>query len=158
VLALAVFAPLGCRGSDSGWTLVRSSHFHVYSQLGERDGRSIALILEQIRAFFRTSDALGAAAALENERPVRALQFASTSEYGSFRPPAPADAFFLGSEAANYIVLAPVIANRARTLAHEYAHLVLHSAGIHLPSWFAEGIAEVFSSLEIKPRESRIGG
>ena len=48
--------------------------------------------------------------------------------------------------------------NRPRTLAHEYAHLVLHSAGIHLPPWFAEGIAEFFSSLEITPRESLIGG
>jgi len=136
VLVLAVFVPLGSRGSDSGWTLVRSSHFHVYSQLGEHDGRSIALTLEQIRAFFRTSGTLGAHAALENERPVRVLQFATTSAYASFRPRASADAFFLGSEAANYIVLAPAVPNRARTLAHEYAHLVVHLAGIHLPSWF----------------------
>src|SRR5437870_5780669 len=67
VLVLAVFVPLGCRGSDSGWTLVRSPHFHVYSQLGEHDGRSIGLTLEQLRAFFLTSGALGAHAALEND-------------------------------------------------------------------------------------------
>jgi tetratricopeptide (TPR) repeat protein len=158
VLVLTVFVPLGSRASDSRWTLVRSLHFHVYSQLGEHDGRSIALTLEQLRAFFRTSGALGAYAAVENDRPVRVLQFATTSAYASFRPRASADAFFLGSEAVNYIVLAPALANRARTLAHEYAHLVLHSAGIHLPSWFAEGIAEVFSGLDIMPRESRIGG
>ena len=158
VLVLAVFAPLGCRGSDSGWTLVRSPHFHVYSQLGEHDGRSIALTLEQLRAFFLTSGALGAHAGLEHDRPVRVLQFATTSAYASFRPRASADAFFLGSEAVDYIVLAPAGPNRPHTLAHEYAHLVLHSAGIHLPPWFAEGIAEVFSSLDITPRESLIGG
>jgi hypothetical protein len=157
VLVLAVFVPLGCRGSDSGWTLVRSSHFHVYSQLGERDGRSIALTLEQLRAFFLTSGALGAHGALENDRPVRVLQFATTPAYASFRPRASADAFFLGSEAVDYIALAPAGPNRPRTLAHEYAHLVVHSAGIHLPPWFAEGIAEVFSSLNITPGESRIG-
>ncbi len=155
---LSVFVPVGCRGSDSGWTLVRSPHFDVHSQLGEYDGRSIALTLEQLRAFFLTSGALGAHAGLENDRPVRVLQFASTSAYASFRPRASADAFFVGSEAVNYIVLAPAGPNRPRTLAHEYAHLVLHSAGIHLPPWFAEGIAEVFSSLEITPRESLIGG
>ena len=55
VLVLAVFVPLGCRGSDSGWTLVRSPHFQVYSELGEHDGRSIAVTLEQLRAFFFTS-------------------------------------------------------------------------------------------------------
>jgi tetratricopeptide (TPR) repeat protein len=158
VLVLAVFVPLGCRGSDSGWTLVRSPHFHVYSQLGEHDGRSIALTLERLRAFFHTSGALGANAVLENDRPVRVLQFATTSAYASFRPRASADAFFLGSEAVDYIVLAPAGPNRPRTLAHEYAHLVLHSSGIHLPPWFAEGIAEVFSSLDITPRESLIGG
>jgi hypothetical protein len=157
-LVLALLVPLGCRGSESGWTLVRSPHFHVYSQLGEHDGRSIGLTLEQLRAFFLTSGALGARAALESDRPVRVLQFATTSAYASFRPRASADAFFLGSEAVNYIVLAPAGPNRPRTLAHEYAHLVLHSAGIHLPPWFAEGIAEFFSSLDITPRESLIGG
>jgi hypothetical protein len=132
--------------------------FHVYSQLGEHDGRSIALALERLRTFFLTSGALGVHAALENDRPVRVLQFATTSAYASFRPRASADAFFLGSEAVNYIALAPAGPNRPHTLAHEYAHLVLHSAGIHLPPWFAEGIAEVFSSLDITPRESLIGG
>src|SRR5579875_1579431 len=95
VLVLAVFAPLGCRGSDSGWTLVRSPHFQVYSQLGEQDGQSIGLTLEQLRAFFLKSGALGASATLDNDRPVRVLQFATTSAYASFRPRAVADAFFL---------------------------------------------------------------
>ncbi len=157
-LVLALLVPLGCRGSDDGWTLVRSPHFHVYSQLGERDGDSIALTLEQLRAFFLTSGALGVHARLEHDRPVRVLQFATTSAYASFRPRSSADAFFVGSEAINYIVLAPAGPNRPRTLAHEYAHLVLHSAGVHLSPWFAEGIAEVFSSLEITPRESLMGG
>ncbi len=158
ILALALFGPLGCHGADSGWTLVRSPHFEIYSQLGEHDGQSIALTLEQLRTFFLTSGALGVHASLENDRPVRVLQFATTPAYASFRPRAAADAFFLGSEAVNYIVLAPTGTNRFHTLAHEYAHLVLHSAGIHLPSWFAEGIAEVFSSLNITPRESLVGG
>jgi hypothetical protein len=157
VLAALVLVRVGL-ASDSGWTLVSSPHFQVYSQSGERDGRSIALTLEQLRTFFVDSGALGAHGALEHDRPVRVLQFGTASEYASFRPRATADAFFVGSEAANYIALAPAGANRPRTLAHEYAHLVLHSAGIHLPPWFAEGIAEFFSSLEITPRESLIGG
>ncbi len=147
VLVLALFVPIGSRGADSGWTLVRSPHFDVYSQLGEQDGRSIALTIEQLRTFFLTSGALGVHAAFENDRPVRVLQFATTS----------ADAFFRGSEEVDYIVLAPAGANRFRTLAHEYAHLVLHSAGLHLPPWFAEGIAEVFASLDITHRVSLVG-
>ncbi len=157
-MALALFVPLGCRGADSAWTLVRSPHFQIYSQLGENDGRSIALTLEQLRTFFLTSGALGVHAGLENDRPVRVLQFATTSAYASFRPRESADAFFRGSEAVDYIVLGPAGPNRPHTLAHEYAHLVLHSAGIHLPSWFAEGVAEVFSSVDITPRASLIGG
>ncbi len=158
VLVLAVFVPLGCQGSNSGWTLVRSQHFRVYSQLGEQDGRSIAVILERLRAFFLTSGTLGAHAALKSERPVRVLQFATRSAYASFRPRASAEAFYVGSGAANYIVLSPAERNRPRTLAHEYTHLVLHSAGIRFPLWFDEGIAEVFSSLKVTPRESLIGG
>ncbi|HEX7359961.1 MAG TPA: hypothetical protein VF283_05690 [Bryobacteraceae bacterium] len=158
VLVLAVFVPLGCRGSNSGWTLVRSPHFRVYSQIGEQDGRSIALTLERIRAFFLASGALGEHAALKNERPVRVLQFATKSGYDSFRPRASAAAFYVGSGAVNDIVLSPAEPNRPRTLAHEYTHVVLHAAGVHLPLWFDEGIAEVFSSLKITPRESLIGG
>ena len=158
VLVLAFLLPLGCRGADSSWTLVRSPHFDVYSQAGENDGRSIALTLEQLRTFSLTSGALGVRAGLENDRPVRVLQFATTAAYASFRPRESADAFFRGSEEVDYIVLAPAGANRSRTLAHEYAHLVLHSAGLHLPPWFAEGIAEVFASLDITPRESLVGG
>jgi hypothetical protein len=157
ILVLAVLAPLGCQASDSGWTLVRSPHFRVYSQLGAQDGRSIALTLERLRAFFLTSGALGADVDLKNEGPVRVLHFARRSAYASFRPRASAYAFYLGSGGVNYIVLSPAEHNRPRMLAHEYAHLVVHSAGLSLPAWFAEGVAGGFSSLKITPRESLIG-
>lgn len=158
VLALAVLAPLGCRAASSGWSLVQSPHFDVYSQLGDGDARSIALTLEQLRAFFLTSGALEARSGFENDQPVRVLQFATASEYDSFRPRVSADAFFAGSQEVQYIVLSPERTNRARTLAHEYAHVVLYSGHFHLPPWFAEGIAEVFSSVEIGAHESYVGG
>ncbi len=159
-MLFALLVPFACRASDSGWTLASSPHFQVYSQLGERDGQSLALTLEQLRTFFLTSGALGVHVTLESDRdrPVRVLQFATTPAYASFRPRATADAFFLGSEAVDYIVLAPAGPNRFHTLAHEYAHLILHSAGLHLPPWFAEGLAEVFSSVDITERASLIGG
>jgi hypothetical protein len=158
LLVFAVSMPLRSWSAESGWMLVRSPHFQVYSQLGERDGRSVALTLEQLRTFFVGGGAFGLRVAPEDDVPVRAIQFAAIADYAPFRPRASADAFFLSSESANYIVLAPAGQSRARTLAHEYAHLVLRSAGMRLPPWFAEGIAEVLSSVEITPRESLIGG
>ena len=42
--------------------------------------------------------------------------------------------------------------------AHEYAHLVMHAAGVHLPPWLGEGLADVFSTIQITRCSAQIGG
>lgn len=145
--------------ADSGWTLVRSPHFEVYSQRGESDARDISAQLERLRVFFIRSGALGAQG-LDDERRVRVLQFGARDGYAAFRPRETADAFFAGSDAEDYIAVAPPSAplNRERTLAHEYVHAVLHWERKHLPPWFSEGVAEVFSSVELGSDRSLVAG
>jgi len=43
-------------------------------------------------------------------------------------------------------------------VAHEYAHLFLHSKGLRMPLWLAEGVAEVFSTIRIGENGVAIGG
>jgi tetratricopeptide (TPR) repeat protein len=42
--------------------------------------------------------------------------------------------------------------------AHEYAHVLIRSAGLRLPRWIAEGISEVASTVRIGDRSSSVGG
>ncbi len=157
VLLLALHLPLGSASSPH-WTLCRSLHFEVYSQTGDRDGQSTLLWLERLRAFFLQAGITNAGADLENKGPVRVILFKSTQDYAPFRPAAAADAFFLSGEARNYLVLPAPGSQEFATVAHEYGHLVMHSMGVHLPVWLAEGIAEFFSTVRITERECFIGG
>jgi hypothetical protein len=157
-LLLAAYLPAARGASDQQWTLVRSPHFDVYSQAGERDGRSALLWFEQLRAFFVRTSAAQAGRDLESHGPVRVIGFRSAKEYAAFRLQPAADAYFVGGEAINYIVMPRLGPEEFGVAAHEYAHLVLHSLGLRLPPWLAEGIAEFFSTVRIGENGGLIGG
>jgi tetratricopeptide (TPR) repeat protein len=156
-LFAAAFLACRCPGAASEWTRVQSPHFEVYSQTGEQEGRAIASWLEQLRTFFSHELAL-APATLQRHEPVRVVQFRSASDYARFQPRPTADAFFIGAEAADYIVMPQLGQEESRIAAHEYAHLVLHSLGLQLPQWFAEGLAEFFSTVRIGKSVILLGG
>lgn len=153
LVAISLSAPGAA--SEAEWTLVRSSHFEIFSQAGEHDGRAALAWFEQLRAFF--VQAGGFQPADSGTRPVRVIGFKSASEYAAFRLHA-ADAYYVGGEAADYIVMPGLGSAEFAVAAHEYAHLVLHSAGARLPSWLAEGIAELFSTMRIDQQRCVIGG
>ncbi len=140
------------------WTLVRDSHFEIYSQAGERDGRTALLWFEQLRTFFLKQHGAQAGENLESLGPVRVIGFESAKEYATFRLHPTADAYFLGGDGGNYIVMPRLSSEEFGVAAHEYAHLVMHSMRLRPPLWLAEGIAEIFSSVRIGERDCLIGG
>lgn len=135
------------------WVCARSTHFEVYSQAGEQQSRALAQWLEEVRAFFSTR----VAGISKNER-VQVLEFGSQAGYTSVRPRESADAFFAGAGGSEYIVLPPPGSNRYGVAAHEYAHAALHSAGVSVPPWIGEGMAEVLAGIRIRGRSASIGG
>ena len=94
---------------------------------------------------------------MESSVPVRVIEFRSAKEYSAFRLQPAADAYFLGGDTADYIVMPGSSQNEFQTAAHEYAHLVLHSLGLKLPPWLSEGMAEMYSSVHISSASSLIG-
>ena len=58
----------------------------------------------------------------------------------------------------DYIVLPSLSPNNYGLAAHEYAHLAFHSAGLHLPFWFGEGLAEYLSTIHAGEAQSALGG
>jgi tetratricopeptide (TPR) repeat protein len=140
-------------GAASGWRLTRSEHFEIYSQSSDASARSALQWLEQLRGFFVQQTGL----TVDHLPPVRVIAFGSTKEYEPFRLRS-ADAYYVGSEAQDYIVVPGLGADEFRTAAHEYAHLILHAAGLHYPGWLKEGLAEFFSTVHVSERASLLGG
>jgi tetratricopeptide (TPR) repeat protein len=132
--------------------LAHSAHFDVYSQAGEGNAQTTLLWLERLYAFFV------AEAPLQQREPVRVIIFKSPAEYAAYRSHPAADAYFLSTPAREYLVLSAMGPQEFRIAAHEYAHLVLHSIGVHVRPWLAEGLAEFFSTVRIGEDGTFIGG
>jgi tetratricopeptide (TPR) repeat protein len=136
------------------WHLTRSEHFELYSQGDDSAARSALLWFEQLRAFYLQKTGLPP----ESLRPVRVINFRSAREYQPYRLGLASDAHFIGTENQDYIVMEALDAGQFPTAAHEYAHSILHAAGLQFPPWFAEGLAEFFSTVRISERGCTLGG
>ena len=144
----------GLQAAD--WTLARSAHAEVYSQVGDSNARSMAQLIERLRAFFAPM----MPPSLEERPPVRVVVFRSSEDYEPFRLHPASDAYYMGNQRRDYIVL-PSGPRDSQTAAHEYWHVMSRNAGLDLPLWLEEGLAEVFSNLQFderpraKPRSPR---
>jgi hypothetical protein len=108
--------------------------------------------------FFMATAAAQYASVPEQHGPVRIIRFRSVKDYAPFQLRPAADAYYVGAETGDYIVMPRLDSADFEIAAHEYVHLVLHSQSLRLPLWFAEGLAEFFSSVSINDQECRIGG
>lgn len=117
-----------------------------------------AVWLEQLRAFFIQAGIASADSDSQTRAPIRVIEFKSQHDFAAVRPAQSADAFFLGDTPRDYLVLSNMQSGQSGILAHEYTHLVLHSIGMELPVWLAEGLSEVFSTVRISNSASLIGG
>ncbi len=142
------------RPAPSTWNLVRTRHFELYSQAGDAAARSALTWFEQLRTFFQQQTGLN----LNNRPPVRVIAFRSASEYRPYRLRSTSDAYYVGTETRDYIVMPKLDASEFATAAHEYAHLILHASGLKLPLWLNEGLAEFLSTLRFDHRGWTLGG
>jgi len=154
-LALLLAVCLSARAQPyTGWSLARTAHFEVYSQAGAPTARSTVLWLEQLRALFVQQTGLTPG----NAAPVRVIAFRSDNDYQPYRLRVASDAYCVGGEVRDYIVMPSAGVEEFRVAAHEYAHSLLHSSRLHFPPWLSEGLAEFFSTVRIGERGSSIGG
>jgi len=149
-LAIGLGAP---SWAASPWKLTRNEHFYIYSQGSEAGARSALLWFEQLRVFFLQQTGL----TLDHLPAVRIIAFGSASEYAPYRLRS-ADAYYVGGEAQDYIVMPGLGSGEFHTAAHEYAHLILHASGLRYPDWLKEGLAEFFSTVHVSESGSELGG
>lgn len=161
VIGLSPLASAHASGS-SGWVEVRSPHFVVVSNAGEREARQTAVQFEQIRALFRAalplaSDHNGPVVtilAAKNEKTLQEL----LPEYWSKGRAHPAGIF---AHAMNqfYIALELDVAgpNPYETIYHEYYHSLTMPYEPDTPTWLAEGLADFFGNSEIDGKMAVMG-
>jgi tetratricopeptide (TPR) repeat protein len=149
---LAVFAGLLSADSGGSWSLIESRHFRLYSQGIDKNVRITLQWLEGLRQFFQQEMQVRSGVSFEDQEPVRIIEFHSVREYNEYRLRPTADAYFVGNGSTDYIVLPRLGSDVAAVLAHEYTHLVLHTLQLSLPDWFAEGLAEFYSGVNLNQR------
>jgi len=141
------------------WVEVRSPHFSVVTDAGERRGREVALRFEQMRAIFGTL-------ILRNKVnipvPLQIVAFKSGGGLRRFVPlwkgkPVELAGFYQRGEDRSFIAVDLSANEGFRIVFHEYAHLLLDGNYPRTQAWFNEGFAEYYSTIEIRNKEVEIG-
>ena len=155
-LLCAILSSLGIAAPRENlpWTLAATPHFDIYSNSDAASARALAVSFERLRSFFLSQVDLAPAA----QRELRIICFATDEEYQQYRLRAGTGGYYIGAESRDYIVLPALPNGEMRSAAHEYAHVLIHSGAWKLPDWLTEGLGDVISTLQIRERETRIGG
>lgn len=141
VVALCFLWPLSA--ADPRWIRIPATDFEVYSSAGERNTRETLQYFERVRSFFEQT--MGASPAKLD--PIRIIVFGSKKEFDPYRPNESTAAYYTQVGGRDYIVLGSTGAEIFRIVTHEYFHLIAQHAGLNLPPWLNEGLAEVYSTL-----------
>lgn len=104
----------------------------------------MARLVERLHAFFSRAAGLP----LDDRPPVRVIAFRSAEEYEPYRLQ-PSDAYYLGNEIRDYIVMPELGPRDLHVVAHEYWHLVAHASDLRLPLWLEEGLADFFATVRL---------
>jgi tetratricopeptide (TPR) repeat protein len=153
----------GAGDPNLGWIEVRSPHFVVASNAGEKEARRIADQFEQIRALFHA--AFGTLRvdpaqpvvilAAKNENTMKMLLPEDWEVKGHVHPAG----LYQQGEDKHYVILRLDSAgdNPFHALYHEYTHALMHLNFTGLPLWLDEGLAEFYGNSRLGEKESRTG-
>ncbi len=158
LLTLATLVHPGFAGKDE-WVEVRSKHFTVITDDGEKNGRTTLMKFEQMRAGFAS---VFQKATVNIPVPLEIIAFRSGKEMKRYAPlfngkPIELAGYFQQGEDRNFIALDLSAPNGWSTVFHEYGHLLLNGNLRNMPVWLNEGFADFFSGMEISGKYMSLG-
>jgi len=145
---------------EAQWVEVKSPHFSVVTDGGEKRGRDVAIRFEQMRAVF---GALLVQTNVNLPVPLQIVAFRNTKELRQFAPlwngkPTEVAGLFLGNTDRSFILLDLSVENPWAVVFHEYAHQLMDgNLAMQMDPWFEEGFAEFFASIEVDGKQARVG-
>lgn len=139
------------------WLEVRSAHFTVVTDAGDKRGREVALRMEQMRAVFGQ---LLKKDKLKMSVPITVIALKSDKQYGVIAPAKQtmAASFFVPGTDRIYIVLNLFEVDPWRAVAHALGHYYVNYNYPPAQGWFDEGLAEYFGSIRVDNKDVEIGG
>jgi tetratricopeptide (TPR) repeat protein len=157
LLVLCTSSP--ARAAEPTWIEIRSAHFDVVTDAGEKKGREVALRFEQMRAVFGQ---LLVRQKLRMPVPLTIFALKDDKRFYQMAPlhdgqPITAPGFFVSGEDHQYFVLNLFEEDSYRAVAHDFAHLLLNYNYPPTQGWFDEGFAEYFSSIRLDNKQVEIG-
>ena len=164
-LYVALLALVFCARSRAGntppspWLEIRSAHFIVVTDAGEKKGREVALRFEQMRSVFAM---LLSKQKLNQSVPLTVLAFKSDKSYFQLAPlrqgqPIDAPGFLLPGDDQDFIALNLFETDPWRAVARDFAIMLLNYNYPPAQGWFDEGVAEYFSSIHLDNKEVELG-
>jgi hypothetical protein len=150
---LLLIAFLGTGWAEEKWIRLKTANFEVYTPQSEKKARETALYFEQLREFFLGYWGTQA----EPGTPVRIVLFGNEKQYQPFRPHEKAAGYFTRGIDRDWIVLSGYLPGWERLVCHEYTHLMVRQAGLPVPVWLNEGLAEIYSTFKPAGAKVQVG-
>jgi tetratricopeptide (TPR) repeat protein len=163
VLAVMAAASAGAGPSPERWIEVRSAHFIVLTDAGEKQARTTAVQFERMHAVFHL---LLPAAGDDSDPPITVLAVKDRRDMHALEPAEylgkdslDLSGFFLRAPDTNYILvrLDADEEHAYATVYHEYTHYLLRKADGWLPLWLNEGLAQFYENTDIHDRNAQLG-
>lgn len=165
-LSVFLFAVCLCRTAAAApeqWLEIRSAHFTVLTDAGEKDGRHIADQFERMRWLFQSLfpraniDPAGPiiVVAAKNEKVFDTLEPAAYLAKGQIK----LGGLYLHTPDKNYILLRldAEYDHPYASVYHEYTHVQFESAAEWMPLWLNEGLAVFMQNTVIDDKDLRLG-
>jgi hypothetical protein len=139
--------------STPDWLGYSTPHFTVLAKGHQEQGRTVLERLEMARQFFEKTGW----ARHDGAPAVQLLAFYADKEFESYRPHESAYAFYQRGRTGDYIVMRDLEPEHYSVAIHEYTHSVVEHAGLNLPPWLNEGLADFYSTLECRQAKVLLG-
>ena len=154
-LCLVVFLlPVALRAREQRWVSVSSPYFTVLTPESEKVARVWAAELERFRLMLQQV----LVAPDKRLRPVTVVLFSSDRAMKPFKPlekgkPQKVDGLFVnfGDSHAIELSLESTPVQIRRIIFHEAVHWYSNASEMAMPLWLEEGVAEVYSTFQVKP-------
>jgi tetratricopeptide (TPR) repeat protein len=163
LLLLAATVPVSALPAErekGDWIRLQSEHFTFFSNASERSARRVAADLERLRAVFGQ---LNPDLKKDNGKPTFVYLFRNEPALTPYKPLRNGKridmaGYFAAWPEADYIAVnAEMSYDTSKILYHEYTHFLLHANYTHLPIWFDEGLAELYSTFKTNGQFAEIG-
>ncbi|MBV9959559.1 MAG: DUF1570 domain-containing protein, partial [Acidobacteria bacterium] len=152
LLALAAVAPVSAKDK---WTSVRSKNFVLVGNASEKEMRKVATRLEQFRDVFTR---LLKKTNFSSATPTTVVVFKDHDSYSKIGPPN-TTGYFQAADDMNYIALSTLndsVNDPFKTIFHEFVHFLVKNNVQDMPLWFNEGLAEYYSTMEIRDGDRKV--